>query len=84
MGKNDLSGLKLKTEKKLPSDSSTSLLQPKKVGRPKKSVDECDSEPVTLKLTPLEMQILKNKAGLVPLSRYIKHYLRTESNLFEK
>lgn len=81
MGKNDLSSLKIKTEKKLPSVNTTSLLESKKkVGRPVKAAEECESEPLTLKLTPKEMAILKKKAGLVPVSRYLKHYLRTETN----
>ena len=77
MGKSDLSSLKIKTEKKLPSVNTTSLLEPKKkIGRPVKAAEECESEP----LTPIEMAILKKKAGLVPVSRYLKHYLRTETS----
>jgi hypothetical protein len=84
MGKHDLSMLKLKTEKKLPEINTPSLLKKTKVGRPAKPVDQCESEPLTLKLTPIEMQMLKEKAGLVPLSRYLKHYLRTTTDLFDK
>ena len=84
MGKNDLSALKLKAEKKLPAINTPNLLKSNKVGRPAKSVDECESEPLTLKLTPIEMAILKEKAGLVPLSRYFKHYVRTTTHLFDK
>ena len=84
MGKNDLSALKLKVEKKLPSVNTPSLLKKNKVGRPSKLAAECESEPLTLKLTPIEMAVLKEKAGLVPLSRYLKHYLRTQTKVFDK
>jgi hypothetical protein len=82
MGKNDLSALKLKTEKKLPAVNTPSLLSKNKVGRPIKPAEECESELISLKLTPLEMEVLKKKAGLVPLSRYLKHHLRTETDIF--
>lgn len=85
MGKNDLSALKLKTEKKLPAIDSPSLLvkEKKKVGRPAVAEEARESEPLTLKLTKDEMALLKKKAGLVPISRYLKHHLRTETDLFE-
>lgn len=82
MGKNDLSGLKLKKENKLPAVNSPSLLK-KKVGRPQKPADECESEVISIKITPREMAILKEKAGLVPLGRYLKHHLREQTSLFD-
>jgi hypothetical protein len=85
MGKNDLSSLKIKTDKKLPPANTASLLEPKnKVGRPAKSAGECENEPLTLKLTQSEIAILKKKAGLVPLCRYLKHYLRTETSFLSE
>lgn len=84
MGKNDLSSLKIKTEKKLPATDTPSLLNNKrKVGRPAKAQEKCESEPLTLKLTPTEMKALKKKAGLVPISRYLKHLLRTETDILD-
>lgn len=82
MGKKDLTGLKLKTEKKLPAINSPGLLK-RRVGRPSKPINECESELISLKITPVELAILKEKAGLVPIGRYIKHYLRTETDLFK-
>ena len=67
----------------MPQVNTPSLLKKNKVGRPAKSANECESEPLTLKLTPIEMAVLKEKAGLVPLSRYLKHYVRTTTNLFD-
>ncbi len=81
MGKNDLSSLKLKKENKLPEVNSSSLLK-KKVGRPSKPAAECESEVISIKITPAEMAILKQKAGLVPLGRYLKHHLRQQTSLF--
>lgn len=82
MGKNDLSSLKIKREKKLPEEYDVNLLN-KKVGRPKKQVGECESEVISLKITPSELALLKEKAGLVPLGRYLKHRIRTETSILK-
>jgi len=83
MGKNDLSSLKIKMEKKLPEETDSSLLG-KKVGRPRKPVEERESEVISIKITPSELIALKNKAGMVPLGRFIKHHLRTETTLLQE
>lgn len=82
MGKNDLSSLKIKQEKKLPEEYDVNLLN-KKVGRPKKQDGECESEVISLKITPSELALLKEKAGLVPLGRYLKHRIRTETSILK-
>jgi hypothetical protein len=82
MGKNDLSSLKIKQEKKLPDEINVNLLE-RKVGRPKKSVNECESKVISLKITPDEYAVLKEKAGLIPLGRYIKHQLRDKTDIFK-
>jgi hypothetical protein len=82
MGKNDLSSLKIKQEKKLPDAIDNSLLN-RKVGRPKKPVTQCENKVVSLKITADELVILKQKAGLIPLGRYIKSQLRENTNIFK-
>ncbi len=84
MGKKNLDSILIKNEKVLPEKTTESLLNAKK-GRTTKPVDEKESEPVTLKITPKELAIVKEKAGeLVPLGTLIKHYLRTKTDLFIK
>ncbi len=82
MGKNDLSDIIIKNENILPEKAKEGLL-PKKVGRPKVSKDENQSETISIKITPKEMAVLEKKAGLVPLGRYIKHHLRTTTDIFK-
>ena len=60
-----------------------SILAPKTPGPKPKNPEEKESEVVALKLTPSELARLKMKAGLVAKSTYIKHILRTETDLFD-
>lgn len=62
---------------------SKSLLSPRKPGRKPKAAAEKESEIVALKLTPTEVAILKEKAGLAPASTYLKHILRNETDVFK-
>jgi len=82
--KNDLSMFK-----KADSDNSVkpnelkSILAPKTTGRKPKKVADKESEVVAIELTPAELAKLEEKAGLVPKSTYLKHILRTETDIFE-
>ena len=82
--KNDLSLFK-RTENVVsvkPSEPQ-SLLAPKTIGRkPKKPADK-ESEVVAIKLKPAELAKLEEKAGLVPKSTYLKHILRSETDIFD-
>ena len=72
---NDISKLKIAT--------STQLAQVgKKSGRKKKPASEKESKTITLKVTPAEFEHLESMAGLAALGTYVKHYLRTNSDLF--
>lgn len=81
MGKNNLDDLKLKKEKILPDDIQVSHLEEKPVAG-KKKVKELNSETVSFKITKREMAVLKERAGeLVSPGRFIKHYLKTKTDL---
>ena len=82
--KNDLSMFKrVESDVSVKLDEPKSILAPKTTGRkPKKPADK-ESEVVAIKLTPAELAKLEEKAGLVPKSTYLKHILRTETDIFE-
>ncbi len=78
--KNDLSGLSIKPKNTLPDSlAKKSVIQT--TWRKPKPASEKESEIVTIKITMGEMDALKEKAGLVPIATYVKHYLREESDL---
>lgn len=52
--------------------------------KPPKPAKERESEMLGLMLTPTEKAALAEKAGLVGVSTFLKHYLRTETNLLKK
>ena len=57
----------------------------KKRGRPPKNNGELESESITIKITPSELEALKIKTDdLIPTSTLIKHYLRTKTDIFKK
>lgn len=82
MGKNDLSSLKIKQENKLPEETSVSLLESKapQTGHPE---EERADKIISLRVTASEFARLKDKAGMVPLGRYLKHQLRASTDIFE-
>src|SRR6056297_1393727 len=82
--KNDLSMFKkVEPDNSVKPSEPKSILAPKTTGRrPKKPADK-ESEVVAIKLTPAELAKLEDKAGLVPKSTYLKHILRTETDIFE-
>lgn len=60
-----------------------SILAPKTVGRKAKKPEDKESEIVAIKLTKAELAMLEKKAGLVPKSTYLKHILRTTTDIFD-
>ena len=54
--------------------------KPRKKPKPEK---ERESVMLGLMLTPTEKEALTKKAGLVGVSTFLKHYLRTETNLLK-
>ena len=54
---------------------------PKKRGRPPKEADPLQAK-LTLYFTEAEMEQIKDKAGLVPLAKHLRHYL-LESKYFD-
>lgn len=81
MGKNNLDSINIKRENILPEEVG-------KKRKNKKPENERETETIAMKITPKEMSILKDKvmeAGeLVRLSTFIKHYIRTKTDLFIK
>tara|TARA_R110002167_G_scaffold171391_3_gene369385 strand:- start:906 stop:1145 length:240 start_codon:yes stop_codon:yes gene_type:complete len=75
--KNDLSIFK-----KVQQNEPKSILTPKTVGRKAKRPEDKESEIVAIKLTKAELEMLEEKAGLVPKSTYLKHILRTTTDIF--
>ena len=53
---------------------------PKPRGRPKKEVDPLQAK-LTLYFTEAELEAIKDKAGLVPVAKHLRHYLM-ESGYF--
>jgi hypothetical protein len=54
---------------------------PKKRGRPVKETEPLKAK-LTLYFTEIEMDKIRNKAGLVPLAKHLRHYLN-EIGYFE-
>jgi hypothetical protein len=52
------------------------------VGRPPKKESEKESEIVALKFTKSQKEIIKDRAGDVPLATYLKRLLIENTNLF--
>jgi len=81
--KNDLSTFKkVEPGNSVKPNEPKSILAPKTVGRKPKSVADKESEIVAIKFTRAELAKLEEKAGLVPKSTYLKHILRTKTDIF--
>ena len=81
--KNDLSMFKrVDPDKSGEPSEPKSILAPKTTGRKPKKPEDKESEVVAIKLTPAELAKLEDKAGLVPKSTFLKHILRTETDIF--
>jgi hypothetical protein len=83
--KNDLSAFKPKapqpTLMTLPKSEEPQPAMPR--GRKAKSAADKESETLALKFTKAEMDALARKAGLVPKGSFVKHVLRTQTDLFK-
>jgi hypothetical protein len=86
--KNDLSAYKTKASQSTlistpkAEEHEASPLAPAR-GRKAKSVEDKESETLALKFTKAEMDALTRKAGLVPKGSFVKHILRTQTDLFK-
>jgi hypothetical protein len=82
--KNDLSIFKkVESVNSVKPNEPKSILAPKTVGRKPKSAEEKESEIVAIKFTKAELAKLEEKAGLVPKSTYLKHILRSKTDIFD-
>ena len=84
MGKKNLDSILIKKEKVLPENVKESSSQE---GRKKasKASKERDSEVISFKITPHELATINAKAGeLVSPAVFIRHYLRTKTDLFSE
>jgi len=76
--KNDLSHIKAR--EKLILEKTGTKEKKSNAGRKKKDPSEKESELIPLKLLPSEYDTLVKKAGLVKVSTYLKHLIRTETD----
>ena len=82
--KNDLSIFKkVESGNSVKPSEPKSILAPKTAGRKAKKPEDKESEIVAIKFTKAELAKLEEKAGLVPKSTYLKHILRTNTDIFE-
>lgn len=82
--KNDLSQLKVKSKNTLQNIKSTENRSIKgSVWRKPKPIAEKQSEMIGLRFTKQEHQLIKDKAGLVPIATYLKNALFTQTDVFE-
>ncbi len=83
--KNDLSAFKAKAPQPTlvttPKPDEPTPAAPR--GRKAKSAEDKESETLALKFTKAEMDALTRKAGLVPKGSFVKHILRTQTDLFK-
>jgi hypothetical protein len=83
--KNDLSAFKQRAPQptlvETPKPAQLAVLPSR--GRKAKSADEKESETLALKFTKAEMDTLARKAGMVPKGSFVKHLLRTQTDLFK-
>lgn len=79
--KNDLS--MYKPVKLVGPSEPKSILAPKTPGRKAKKPEEKESEVLAIKLTKAELARLEEKAGLVPKSTYLKHLIRSQTDIFD-
>jgi|TARA_R110001599_G_scaffold333493_2_gene549476 hypothetical protein len=82
--KNDLSIFKkVESVNSVKPNEPKSILAPKTVGRKPKRAEDKESEIVAIKFTKAELAKLEEKAGLVPKSTYLKHILRSKTDIFD-
>ncbi len=78
--KNDLSVFKASAPAK---EQPAAILSPKTRGRKAKPENEKESEIIAIKFTKSELAMIEEKAGLVPKSTYLKHIIRTKTDIFK-
>lgn len=78
--KNDLSTFKTKA---LTAPILGSKPSPEKRGRKAKDASDKESETLALKLTKAEMEALERNAGMIPKGSFVKHILRTKTDVFK-
>ena len=76
--KNDLTNIKARED--LILQKSVSKEVKSNAGRKKKDPSQKESELIPLKLLPSEYDVLVKKAGLVKVTTYLKHLIRTETD----
>jgi len=82
--KNDLSAFKQKAPKPAILETVPAPMEAlEKRGRKAKPESEKESETLALKLTKAEMDALTRNAGMVPKGSYVKHLLRTLTDVFK-
>jgi hypothetical protein len=82
MGKNDLSSLKIKQEKKLPEETDISLLAKQKMNT-SQTQEQAADKVISLRITASEFAKLIEKAGMIPIGRYLKYQLRETTDIFK-
>ena len=81
--KNDLSQLKVISKNTLQNIKNTEISAIKgSAWRKPKPLAEKQSEMIGLRFTKQEYQLIKDKAGLVPIATYLKNALFTQTDIF--
>ena len=84
VSKNNLSALKINSANRLAIAETNNLSSLKNAAwRKAKPVTEKQSELIGLRFTKSELEIIKEKAGLVPVATYIKNELEVNTDLFK-
>ncbi len=82
--KNDLSALKIDTKNMLVEAHKLQLKPQSAIaGRKPKLLAEKQSELVGLRFTPSELELIKTKAGLIPVATYLKDALSTRTDILK-
>lgn len=82
VNKNDISDLNVEPKNTLINIKKDTAEQPKAWRKPK-PISERQSEKVTLKFTIGEMEIIKEKAWLVPIATYLKAMLKNKTSVLK-
>lgn len=84
VSKNDLSALKVNPTKTLAKAEINNLSSLKNAAwRKAKPITEKQSELIGLRFTKSELDLIKSKAGLIPIATYIKNELEVNTDLFK-
>ena len=84
VSKNNLSAIKINPANTLAKAETNNLSSLKNTaGRKAKPVTEKQSELIGLRFTKSEIEMIKAKAGLVPVATFIKNELEVNTDLFK-